>query len=161
MTAKIPTTEKILAETLELHEKGVSLHSIVRTYPEHSVEIEELFAAMATLSLEKEKIVVPKGGLERLLASLPTTEPVAPRAAQIKSPFSTFMSSIQLSTLKFVLPIAAACRDDSRDGHDARRYCSDDSARGNDRRESGLIGDDRTERRSSDEQGHGYADEPY
>ena len=107
MTAKIPTTEKILAETLELHEKGVSLHSIVRTYPEHSVEIEELFAAMATLSLEKEKIVVPKGGLERLLASLPTTEPVAPRAAQIKSPFSTFMSSIQLSTLKFVLPIAA------------------------------------------------------
>ena len=102
-----PTTEKILAEALELHEKGVSLHSIVRTYPEHKAEIEELFGAMATLSLEKEKVRVPKGGLERLLASLPEVEPVTPIREPIKSPFTAFMSSIQLSSLRFVLPIAA------------------------------------------------------
>ena len=109
METKIPTIEKILTETLELHEKGVSLHSIVRTYPEHKAEIEELFGSMATLSLEKEKIVVPKGGLERLLAKLPETAAIDPKKARVsvKSPFSTFMSSIQLSTLKFVLPIAA------------------------------------------------------
>lgn len=109
MTTK-PTTEKILAEALELHEKGVSLHSIVRTYPEHKEDIEQLFGTMATISLEKEKIKVPKDGLERLLAALPETAPSAartPLAVPILSPWATFASGIQLSSLKFVLPIAA------------------------------------------------------
>jgi hypothetical protein len=104
MTTKIPTIEKILGEALELHEKGVSLHSIVRTYPEHKVEIEELFGSMATISLEKEKIRVPEGGLEAILRSLPDTEPARQKVA-IKSPFTILISS--LSSLRFVLPIAA------------------------------------------------------
>lgn len=107
MTTKIPPIEKILAEALDLHEKGVSLHSIVRTYPEYKAEIEELFASMATLSLEKEKVRVPAAGLERLLASLPEPEPLAVQKGSIRSPFTSFVSSIQVSTLRFVLPIAA------------------------------------------------------
>ena len=106
MTTK-PTIDKILAEALELHEKGVSLHSIVRIYPDYREAIEGLFGTMATISLEKEKIAVPKEGLERLLAALPETEPAAPAKNPVVSPFTTFMSGIRLSSLKFVLPIAA------------------------------------------------------
>lgn len=109
MNAKHPTIEKILAEALELHEKGVSLHSIVRTYPEHKAEIEELFSAMATLSLEKEKVRIPAGAFERMLAALPDIEPVAPKKTftTIKSPFTGMFTGLQLSSLRYVLPIAA------------------------------------------------------
>lgn len=99
------TIEKILTEALELYAKGVSLHSIVRTYPEFTNEIEELFATMAKLSLEREKIVVPQEGLHRLLAKIENTEIV--KSASTVSPFSRFLQSLEHSNLRFVLPIAA------------------------------------------------------
>lgn len=108
MNANHPTTEKILAEALELHEKGVSLHSIVRTYPEHKTEIEELFSSMATLSLEKEKVRIPAGAFERMLAALPEIEPVTPKTSKaIKSPFAGIFAGLQVSSLRYVLPLAA------------------------------------------------------
>lgn len=108
MNTNHPTTEKILAEALELHEKGVSLHSIVRTYPEHRSEIEELFSAMATLSLEKEKVRIPAGAFERMLAALPEIEPIAPKIPKaIKSPFAGIFAGLQVSSLRYVLPLAA------------------------------------------------------
>jgi hypothetical protein len=107
MAIKITETEKILSEALELHEKGVSLHSIVRTYPEHKEDIEALFGTMATVSLEKEKVIIPKDGLERLLRALPELESTGRPRASIKSPFAALIAGLQLSSLKFVLPIAA------------------------------------------------------
>lgn len=107
MNANQPTTEKILTEALELYEKGISLHSIVRTYPEHKAEIEELFSNMATLSLEKEKIRIPAGAFERMLAALPEMEPVTPKHAPVTSPFMDIFGSFKASSLRYVLPIAA------------------------------------------------------
>lgn len=107
MNANQTTTEKILAEALELHEKGVSLHSIVRTYPEHRTDIEELFSAMATLSLEKEKVRIPAGAFERMLEALPATERPLPKRVPIKSPFTDIFASLKVSSLRYVLPLAA------------------------------------------------------
>jgi|GEM_PF-4108314 len=99
------TIEKVLGEALELHEKGVSLHSIVRTYPEFAEEIEGAFKAMSVMSTWKESMRVPEAGLEKILRALPETAPG--NAKPVQSPFVRFWSTIHYTNLKYVLPIAA------------------------------------------------------
>jgi len=101
------TTERKLTQALELYEKGISLSSIQRTYPELKNEIDELFSGMAILSTHKGVIEVPVEGLERLLASLPEQMPIVETKLPVQSPLSIFWSSMHLSNWKYLVPIAA------------------------------------------------------
>ena len=101
--------EKVLTQALELHEKGVSLHSILRTYPAYAAEIAELFSAIALVAKKVSPIDVPEQGLARLLEALPEAAPTThlhiPRS--IKSPFSTVLQAMHAMQWKFVVPVAA------------------------------------------------------
>lgn len=95
------TIEKILGDALELREKGISLHSILNTYPEHKSEIEEMFGSIGILATEREAIRVSQDAFERMLASLPFVEGAR---QPVRTPF---WSTMHYSNWKYVLPIAA------------------------------------------------------
>lgn len=109
MDSQKKTTEKILAEALELREKGVSLNSIIRTYPEHENELSEVFIALDTLRSKVDTIAVPEESFARLLAALPIEQTTVKKSVvnRIESPFTNFWANLQFTKLKFVLPIAA------------------------------------------------------
>ncbi len=102
-----PTIEKVLAEALELRDKGVSVPAILGTYATHADDISELFRTTASLETKKNAIRPDMAGLRAILAELPETETAAERVPQTKSPYVQFWSTMHLSAWKLVLPVAA------------------------------------------------------
>ncbi len=108
METNIDTTEKVLLEALELRDKGVSLPTILNTYPEQAAEIQDMFASIAEVSTKKESIRPSMQGLKNILAQLPDVDSApATAAARTESPYVSFWSTVHLSSWKFVLPVAA------------------------------------------------------
>ena len=109
MSTKEQTIEQVLGDALRRHDNGEPAISIVAAYPDSKNEIEEMFSSVSFLEAERERILVPRAGLAKLLHELSTQKEIAPEREAKRRSFSPWrifipvMAVILLAVVGIVL----------------------------------------------------------